>query len=501
MKGYGRSRPIGAAVLLLTAMTTPTLAQVPAPPRTTLSIGLPLEPPVLDPTINPAEPIRLITNDNVLEELLRIDEDGRVQPLLARGWTVSADGLRYDFPLRGGVRFHDGAAFDCPVVRFSLGRAAASDSLNPQRQFFAPIKAVDCPSPLEAVVTLDHPVGSFPYDLAWPDAAMVSPGSVAGNATHPIGTGPYRFSSWRRGDSVVLERNDGYWGPRPAIQAVTFRFITDPLAATTALKAGQLDAYPSFPSPQLLTRFAHDPRFAVVTGSFPDKVILALNEARHPFDDVRVRHGLAMAIDRKAILQALDYPDGTVIGSHMAPSDSDYVDLSSRYPYDPAAARRLLGAAGVRPGTRIAIAIPPVEYARQAGELIAAYLGQVGLEAATQPVTWPQWLGEVFGHAAFDATVIAHVEPHDLDLYARPHYYFGYHDPAYAALYRRYDAAGDPAERHRLSAALQAKLADDEPNVFLFSLPRDNVWDARLRGLWANQPIPALPIAGVSWTP
>ncbi len=485
----------GAALLLAMTMQ-PALAQ-----KTTLAVGMALEPPVLDPTVNPAEPIRFITNGNVLEGLLRIDQAGEVQPLLARSWTVSADGLRYDFQLQPGVRFHDGAAFDCSVVQFSYGRAAAADSLNPQRQFFVPIKGVACPSPLEAVVTLDHPVGSFAYDMAWPDAAMVSPGSVTGNGPHPIGTGPYRFDSWRRGDSVVLVRNDGYWGQKPAIRTVTFRFIGDPLAATNALESGGLDAYPSFPSRQLLARFTHDPRFAVVPGSSPNKVILALNEARHPFDDVRVRRALAMAIDRPAILQAIDVPDGRVIGSHMAPSDPDYVDLSARYPFDPAEAKRLLAAAGVRPGTRIAIAIPPIDYARQTGELVAAYLGQVGLDAELVPVEWPQWLSRVFVHADYDATVIAHVEPHDLDLYARPHYYFGYHDAGYAALYRQYDASLDPAQRHLLSAALQRKLADDEPNVFLFSLPRTNVWDAKLHGMWHDQPIPAVPIAGVSWAP
>ena len=501
-RGLGPAAPVGSrgkapGLLLLLALTAhPALAQ-----KSTLSVGMSLEPPVLDPTVNPAEPIRFITNGNVLEGLLRIDQQGQVQPLLARSWTVSADGRRYEFALQPGVRFHDGTAFDCSIVRYSYGRAAAADGVNPQRQLFTPIKAVDCPSPLRAVVTLDHPVGSFPYDMAWPDAAMVSPASAAGNGLHPVGTGPYRFQSWRRGDSVVLVRNDGYWGAKPAIRTVTFRFIGDPLAATNALEGGGLDAFPSFPSRQLLARFTGDPRFAVVVGSLPVKVLLALNEARRPFDDVRVRRALAMAIDRPAILQALDAPDGRVIGSHMAPSDPDYVDLSQRYPFDPAQARRLLAAAGVRPGARLAITIPPIDYARQTGELIAAYLGQVGLDAVLVPTPWPQWLSQVFGHAAYDATVIAHVEPHDLDIYARPDYYFGYHDAGYAALYRQYDASDDPAERHRLVVALQRHLADDEPNVFLFSLPRYSVWDSHLRGMWHDQPIPAVPIAGVSWAP
>ena len=484
-------------VMLLVASGTTAAAA----PKTTLSIGLALEPPVLDPTANPSESIRLITNGNVFQGLTAIDQDGHVQPLLAHDWTISPDGLRYDFHLQPGVHFHDGTAFDCRVVQFSYRRAAAKDSINPQKQFFAPIGTVECPSPTEAVVTLTRPVGSFLYDMAWPDAAMIAPGSAAGNAKHPIGTGPYIFSSWRRGDSLTLVRNDAYWGPRAAIQTVTFRFISDPLAATNALEGGQLDAYPSFPSEELLARFRGYGRFAVEKGTFPIKILMALNEALPPFDDIRVRQALAYAIDRHAILQAIGDGNGTVIGSHMSPSDPDYVDLSGRYPFDPGKAKQLLAAAGVKPGTPIAITIPPVDYARKSGELIAAYLGEVGLNVTLVPVEWPQWLSQVFAHAAYQATIVAHTEPHDLDIYARPSYYFGYHDAAYAALFQRYESSNDPAARHALSVQLQQKLADDEPNVFLFSTPRYGVWDAKLHGMWHNQPIAAIPIAGVTWSP
>jgi len=483
------------AVLALAAAAPPALAQ-----KATLSIGLALEPPVLDPTANPAEPIRSITNGNVFEGLSWIDEDGHVQPRLATAWSVSSDGLSYSFQLRDNVRFQDGTPFDCGIVRFSYERAAAADSTNAQKPFFTPIERVDCPSPLEAVIQLKQPVGDLPYELAWPDAAMVAPKTAATNGTHPVGTGPYAFSAWRRGDSVTLVRNDDYWGAKPKIPTVTFRFISDPLAATNALQGGELDAYPSFGSRDLAARFQDGKTFVVTEGVFPIKLLLALNEARKPFDDVRVRRALAYALDRDAILQA-GGSEGTVIGSHMSPSDPDYVDLSKRYPYDPERAKALLAEAGVKPGFPISITLPPIEYARKGGELIAAYLEPVGLKVTLVPVEWPQWLGQVYGQGAFDTTVIAHTEPHDLDIYTRPHYYFGYHDAAYDALYRRYAATLDPAESHRLSIALQEKLADDEPNVFLFSAKRLGIVNAKLHGLWRNQPIAAIPLADTYWTP
>ena len=483
----------GLAFFLVLQTPTPASAQ-----KTTLSVGLVLEPPVLDPTINPADPIRSITNGNVFEGLTWIGEDGSVQPRLATSWTVSPDGLTYRFALRAGVRFHDGTAFDCSVVRFSYQRAAAPGSTNAQKQFFAPIREVACPSPLQAVLTLDRKVGDLPYELAWADAAMVAPGSAATNASHPVGTGPYAFASWRRGDSVTLVRNDHYWGAEPQIGTVTFRFVADPLAATNALLSGALDAFPSFGSQDLLGRL-RDAGLTVATGTFPIKIMLALNEARKPFDDVRVRRALAYAIDRESLVQGAGYPGAAIIGSHMSPSDPDYVDLSKRYPYDPEKARRLLAEAGVKPGFALTITLPPIEYASKCGVLIAAYLSEVDVNVSLAPVAWPQWLAQVYGQGAYQATVINHIEPADLDIYARPHYYFGYHDAAYTALYEKFAAASDPGERHRLSAALQEKLAEDEPNVFLFSAPRSSVWNAKLHGMWVNAPISAVPVAGAYW--
>ncbi len=488
-----RTTVLGASLLVL--LPASALAQ-----KSTLSIGLVLEPAVLDPTISPADPIRSITNGNVFEGLTWIAENGQVQPRLSTGWSVSPDGLTYHFQLRDHVRFQDGTPFDCGIVRFAYTRAAAADSTNPQKPFFTPIKQVDCPSKLEAVITLAQPVGNLPYELAWPDAAMVAPNTASTNATHPVGTGPYAFSSWRRGDSVTLVRNDTYWGAAPKIATVTYRFIADPLAAANALMSGELDAFPSFPSSDLLPRLKSQGTLVVRSGTFPFKLLLALNEARPPFNDVRVRRALAYAIDRAAISQAAGYQGATIIGSHMSPSDPDYVDLSKRYPYDAEKAKQLLAAAGVKPGFAITITTPPIEYANKGGELISAYLEEIGLKVTLAPVAWPQWLSQVFAQGAYQATVIAHVEPNDLDIYARPHYYFGYHDAAYASLFHQYQSVSNPAERHRLSVALQEKLADDEPNVFLFSAPRYSVFNAKLQGMWVNDPISAIPAADAYWS-
>jgi peptide/nickel transport system substrate-binding protein len=488
-----------AAMAGVTMAAALAAASGPALARDTLTLGLPLEPPFLDPTAGPASAIREVTYANVFEGLTRVAPDGSVAPALAKSWTISPDGLVYTFALQSGVSFHDGTKFDCSIVRFSYDRAVAPGSMNAQKGLFAPIAETSCPAPDTAVVRLRQPASTFLFNMAWGDAAMVAPGSADTNKTNPIGTGPFRFKQWVKGDRVVLERFPGYWGPKPALATVTFKVMGDPSAATAALLAGDLDAYPNFPAPEALDQFRTDPRFTVRIGTTEGKTILALNDARKPFDDLRVRRALAYAIDRKQLSDAIMAGLAPPIGSHYVPGDPGYVDLTGAYPYDPARARALLKEAG-QEGLTLTITLPPPSYARRGGEVIAAMLAQVGVTAKLVPIEWAQWLDQVFMKSAFDATIIAHTEARDLDIYARPHYYFNYHSAAYDALYADYLKAPDAQASLDLVGRLQRQLAADEPNVFLLALPKFGVWNSKLRGLWANDPVPANDVTAVSWS-
>ena len=467
--------------------------------KDTLVLGMQLEPPNLDPTAGAAAAIREVTYANVFQGLTRIDRDGRVQPALASNWSVSPDGLTYTFHLAQGVKFHDGAAFDCGVVKFSYDRAVAPDSVNAQKGLFEPILRTDCPDPHTALVTLKHPSALFLFGMGWGDAVMVAPASAAGNKTHPVGTGPFRFRRWVQGDRVELERNPDYWGPAPKLASVTFRFMADPAAASAAMLAGDIDAFSNFPAPEALDQFRADPRFAVHVGTTEGKTILALNEARKPLDDVRVRRALASAIDRAALVEATESGFGAPIGSHYVPPDPGYVDLTAATPDDPARARALLAEAGVQTGLQLTIMLPPPSYARKGGEVIAAMLEQVGIKVTLQPIEWAQWIDQVFLHSDYQATIIAHTEPRDLDIYARDKYYFNYRNADYKALFQRYVSTIDATAQAALLGELQRKLSADQANVFLFALPKIGLAAAKLRGLWDNDPVPANAVSGVSW--
>jgi peptide/nickel transport system substrate-binding protein len=488
--------------LVLAIGTVAGLVAIAAPAQAakdTLTVGMVLEPPHLDPTAGAAAAIREVVYANVFQGLTRIDRNGVVQPSLAESWSASPDGLVYRFKLHAGVKFHDGTPFDCAIVKFSYERATAPDSVNAQKALFEPILKTECPDPLTAVVTLKWPTSNFLFNMGWGDAVMVAPNSAATNKTHPIGTGPFKFKRWVKGDRVELERNDAYWGAPAKLKAVTFKFIADPSAATAALLAGDVDAFPNFPAPEALAQFKADKRFTVHVGTTEGKTILALNDARKPFDDLRVRRALAYAIDRKAIIDGAMSGLGVPIGSHYAPHNPGYVDLTGVYPHDPEKAKALLTQAGYPRGFSAVLTLPPPSYARRSGEIIAAELAKVGITVTIVPIEWAQWLDQVFKRSDFDMTIVSHTEPRDLEIYAREKYYFNYHSDTFRGLYRRYLETLDPKAQASLLTAMQRQLAEDEPNVYLFELPKVGVWNAKLRGMWENSPTQANDVTEVSW--
>jgi peptide/nickel transport system substrate-binding protein len=488
---------VTAAALAIAALTP--LAEARAAGEE-ITLGMVLEPPHLDPTAGAAAAIDEVVYANVFEGLTRIDRDGAVQPALAREWTISDDGLTYTFRLEDGVSFHDGTGFDSADVAFSLERAMADDSTNAQKVLFEPIEKVETPDAATVVITLVRPTGHFLYSLGWGDAVIVAPESAATNKSQPVGTGPFRFERWVQGDRIELRRSDDYWGEPAALSRATFKFVPDPAAATAAMMAGDIDAFPNFPAPEALSQFEADPRLAVVVGATEGETILAMNQARPPLDDVRVRRAISHAIDRQALIDGAMFGYGTPIGSHFAPNHPAYVDLTGRYPYDPEKAKALLEEAGHGEGLDLTLKLPPPTYARRGGEILAAQLAEVGIRAEIIPIEWAQWLEQVYRGKDYDLTIVSHTEPMDIDIYARGEdYYFNYVRPEFVALMEELARTVDPAARNELLARAQTMLADDAANGFLIQLPKLGVWDANLEGLWENSPVQANDLTAVRW--
>ena len=464
-----------------------------------ITVGLQLEPPHLDPTSAAAGAIDSVLYANVFEGLTRFDSTGAVIPGLAKSWEISEDGLTYTFALNEGVTFHDGTTMDAEDVKFSLDRIGAEDSANAQKALYAAISEVNVVDPMTVEIKLSEPNGNMLFNLAWGDAVIVAPESIEGIKQTPVGTGAFKFDSWTQGDQITLTRNDSYWGTPAALTGATFKFISDPTAAFSAMMAEDIDAFFAFPAPENLPQFEADPRFQVLTGSTEGETILAMNNKQAPFDNAKVREAVSHAIDRQAIIDGAMFGYGTPIGTHFAPHNPDYVDLTAQSAFDPEKAKALLAEAGFADGFETTLFLPPPSYARRGGEIIAAQLAAVGIKAQITNVEWAQWLESVFNGKNFGLTIVSHTEPMDIGIYANPDYYFQYDNPALQELMTTLNKTTDPAARTEMLAQAQKIIADDYVNAYLFQLAALSVAKAGVQGLWSNAPTQATDLTAVSW--
>ena len=486
-------RIVGIAAVLGMSSTSIALAA-----STQIRIGIALEPPMLDPTAGGGEAVDIVGYQNIFEGLTRIDETGAVQPGLATSWTVSPDGLRYTFTLQPDVTFHDGTSFDAEDVKFTFDRLAAPDSRNAQKAAFAPISSVVVDDPQTVTFTLSRPDGLFLFNLGRGDAVIVAPESAANNATAPIGTGPFSFVQWDKGSRVVLEQYGPYWGDLPALTRASFVFIGDSATMTNALLAGDIDGTNNF-APEALGVFEANPQFKVLVGTTEGETILSTNNAKAPFNDLKVRQAMAHAIDRAAIIEGATYGYGVPIGSHFAPHHPYYTDLTGTYPLDLDKARALLAEAGYPDGFSATLKLPPVRYASTSGQILASQFAQIGIKLELINMEWAQWLEDVLTNKDFDLSIIAHVEPFDIGIYANPDYYFGYDNPEFQALIEKLNATINDAGRKTLAIEAQTILARDAVNGYLFELAQTGVWNAKLEGMWQNSPIEGVVLRNIRW--
>lgn len=455
-------------------------------PDQTVVLGATAAPPTLDLTTNNAAAIPQVLLYNVYETLLRVDDDGNLVPLLATSWSQSPDGLRYTFHLNPEARFASGARVDAAAVAASLNRMRSARTIQVVRAQLGAVTAVSAQGEGTVVLTLKQRDNFLLYNLAGVAGIVIDPAHSGDLAAHPAGSGPYRVTGFTPGESVDLQASATAWHERPQVRNVRFSYYADATSETAALLSGDLDVLTDLTTPQAISRFSDPRRFTVTRGTTNGEVVLGLNNSTRALSDRRVREAILMAIDRRGLLDVVWNGQGTLIGSMVPPTDPWYTDLSRRWPYDPAAARRLLAQAGYAHGLTLRLRVPSLPYATASTRVITDMLGRVGITVVTDELEFPaRWLDVVYTRADYDMTVIAHVEPHDIVNWANPDYYWRYRNPAFTRLIN--EAASGPADqstaRMRQASIL---LADDAAGDFLYLMPKITIAKAGITGLQRN---------------
>ena len=465
--------------------TTTTAAEESA--ATEATIGLQLEPPTLDLTASPAAAIPQVLLYNVYETLVRLQPDGSIEGLLAESWEISDDGLTYTFNLHDGVTFHNGEALTAEDVVFSINNVLTKDPAHPFATTFAPVAAVEAVDDSTVQLTLSQVSANLLFFLTQGQGVILEESAIGSIENEPVGTGPFAFSSWTVGESIVIESNADYWGEPALLDKVTFRYINDPNALNNAMLDDQLDILAGVSAPELLAAFEADDRFDVQTGLTYGEVVLSLNGRRAPFDDIRVRQAVSHAIDRQAVVDLAYAGYGEVIGTFSTPLDPWFKDLTDVYAYDPDRARELLAEAEATDLT-LEMVLPPVSYAERGGEIIASQLAEVGITASITNVEWGVWLEDVFENYDYDMSIVAHVEPLDLAQYGNAEYYWGDDSPDVAPLIAQADAEPDEATRNGLYGQVLDEITAQAADQWLFVLPALSVTKTGVTGYEVDLP-------------
>jgi peptide/nickel transport system substrate-binding protein len=462
------------AVLLLSGCTTPEPANEPTGagtvvPDARLTVGAVLEPTSLDVLTVAGAALDQALLDNVYETLLDRNDEGEIGAGLAELPEVSADGLRYTFTLRDGVTFSDGRPMTAADAAWSLQQVTDPKSRSPKAAAFTSVASVEAAGERRVVVTLEQRDTDLTFNLTQRGGAVL-PRGATGLADRAVGTGPFVLPAggWARGSSLSLVRNERYWGTRPTLAAVTFRYFTDPNAAANALVTGDVQVLTGVDSDQFQP-LKDDDRLTVTNGKTDGEVTLGMQNTRGPLRDRRVRQAIRHAIDHEGLLELFG-GYGTLIGGPVSPNDPWYEDLTGTAPYDVARAKALLAEAGVSNPT-LQLVVPNITYATRSATAIQSDLKAVGITVEIDPVEFATWLDRVFTKADYDLTIVAHVEPRDIGNYADPGYYWRYDSDAVQQLVTRARQAPDQATATRLYAQAARRIAQDSPVDWLYLLP------------------------------
>jgi peptide/nickel transport system substrate-binding protein len=457
----------------------------------TLVAAVGAQPDQLDPHVTSAYPAFQVL-ENVYDTLVVPNaEDLTMEPSLAESWVTSEDNLTWTFTLREGVTFHDGSGFDSADVVYSYRRIIDEELTNSYR--FDTISSIEAPDPRTVVITLTQPTPNLLARLGAFKGMAILPEGAAEDldlTTEANGTGPFRLESTGP-SSTVLTAYEDYWDGAPAIDGVEFRYITEPAAAITALRNGEVQWTDNVP-PQQVESLGEDDEVELSTTPSVDYWYMSMNYARPPFDDPLVRRAISTAIDRAEVTEAARFeaarPNQTAI-----PEDSFYFYDYAPFDADEDAARQLMEQAGVTtPITMGLMVTDEFPESVTAAQVIANQLEPIGIDVQVETLDFATWLDRQ-GQGDFDAFMLSwlgNIDPSDF--YEQQHItdgssnYQGYSNPQVDQLLTQAATEIDENARKQLYDQAAKLIVDDVSYLYLYNPDVVQAWAPGLTGYQAR---------------
>ncbi len=424
------------------------------------------------------------------EGLLHFDANMNIVPWLAHSYSISDDGLVYTFELEQGVRFHNGREMMAEDVKFSLERILDPETGSRRRQNLEIIDRVVVVDDYTVEIHLQSAFAPFLANMVGVWAAVIPSESVNadGSITHPVGTGPFRFNNYDMGENLTLDRNDDYWRDDvPFIDRVVMTPVSDDAARMVALRTGAVDIVTSVPSQLLPSLMANENRgFELMVAPGTAWRMATMNTTRPPFDDVRVRQAVDLALDREEIMLARTFGFGHVDNQVWA--EGRFWRMDAELPQrDLDRVRELLEEAGHGDGVDITIEARSVFL--DDAQLVQSQLNEAGFNATIAVSDWAA-LAERMRAGNFDMVVTGAGWYADPDgRYARFYMPGGpanwlagsYNNPEVAELLTEARLVSVPEERRALYQQVFDILQHDVPNPILYFMPMTMAWSHDVR--------------------
>lgn len=423
----------------------------------------------------------------------KVDGTG-VEPLLATDWTTSEDGMTWTFNIREGVVFHNGDPLTAEDVKWSLDYSRTASDLNQWSSLYSRISSVDVVDDQTVSITLTAAWPALPDYLAL-FAASIYPADFAGETPeymreHTIGTGPFKFDEWTKGQSISLVKNEEYWdADLPYLDSVTFNLVPDDNTRLLQLQGNQIDIH-EFPSPASFGTLENTS--GIVAEAFESTQTLYINvNTRQPgLDDPKVRRAMSYAVDREAIIASVLSGYGDPANTFLSPGLPGHNDSVEGAVYDMDLAKQTMAESESPDGLSLSIQIPSGTTDRQQiAEILQQNWAELGIDVTIEPA---------------DATVVASsrregtfdvqvgyatsdvVDPSQMiDFLVRTDgsgVNSGYANEEVYALAEQYASSADDAERTDLIGQIQTIVAEEAPIIPIAYQPLLFAYSDELQG-------------------
>ncbi len=385
-----------------TAVPTASSAQQ-TPPQGTLVIATSVDLTSLDPAVI-GDQTTMAVLANIYEGLLlRKTNTMQPVPLLAESYRL-VDPTTWEFKLRQGVKFQDGEDFNADAVKFTIERNLQPSLKAPQRSFISAIKEVKVVDPYTVDIITNGPYPALPAALTGFTGQMLPPKYVQEHgdqylASHPIGTGPYKFVEWVKDDHLTLEANPDYWGGAPKIKTLIFKPMPEVSTRIAALQTGAADIATNIP-PDQAPALKNSSNFSIQAVPSLLVVYYGIDSITPgPLTNQKVRQALNYAIDRQTIVKDILRGYGKVSSSSVSDEVFGFDSSLQPYPYDPAKAKELLKEAGYPNGFPLTLDGPIGRYEMDTDveQAVAGYLQNIGIQATVRTHEWGQYASMHFG--------------------------------------------------------------------------------------------------------